>query len=49
LVTGLVGLSTADTGTTMVGKALDAVSNIDYKGLWDTGKGVVDKVLGWFG
>jgi len=49
LVTGLVGLSTADTGTTMVGKAFDAVSNIDYKGLWDTGKGVVDKVISWFG
>jgi len=48
LVTGLVGLSTADTGTTMVGKAFDAVSSIDYKGLWDTGKGVVDKIINWF-
>jgi hypothetical protein len=48
LVTGLVGLSTADTGTTMVGKAFDFVSDIDYKGLWDTGKGVVDKIINWF-
>jgi hypothetical protein len=48
LVTGLVGLSTANTGTTMVGKAFDAVSSIDYKGLWDTGTGVVDKIINWF-
>jgi hypothetical protein len=49
LVKGVIGLSTADTGTTLVGKALDTVSNIDYKGIWDTGKGVIDTVSKWFG
>tara|TARA_R110002012_G_scaffold77769_2_gene197931 strand:- start:1020 stop:3191 length:2172 start_codon:yes stop_codon:yes gene_type:complete len=37
LTNGLVSLATTDTGNTMVGKAFDFVTDIDYGDIWDKG------------